>query len=75
MTTLSIELIQPEAMKILKGMEDLKLIKINFKNSPSIQAYLNKMRLNSISAPSDEIIAEIVKEVRSKRISKNSTPL
>jgi hypothetical protein len=72
METLRIEIVNPKAKKIIKDLADLKLIKIQEKNTvKSFATLLNKMRTKS----KDENISmdEITKEVefvRSRKYAK-----
>ena len=67
MDALRIEILNPKALQLIKGMEDLKLIKISESPKSKFKAYLKKTRRNAVSAPSEEEIAKIVEEVRAKR--------
>ena len=67
MDPLRIEILNPKALQLINGMEDLKLIKISESPKSKLKAYLKKTRRNSASAPSEEEIANIVEEVRTKR--------
>lgn len=70
METISIEIKNPKAMKLLKDLAKLDLIAI--KPQVSIQRVLDKLRTNSDTAPTiDEITAE-VENVRSARYGKKS---
>ncbi len=68
METVRIEIINPKAKSILKGLADLNLITMKKEKSQTdFIDLLNKLRSNSTSAPTlDEITAE-VESVRSKR--------
>jgi trehalose-6-phosphate synthase len=68
MEILRIEILNPKAKSILKGLADLNLISMKKEKSKSdFIDLLNNLRLNSASAPTlDEITAE-VEAVRSKR--------
>ena len=67
MNALTIEILNPKALQLLNGMEDLKLIKLGESPKSTLQAYLKKTRRNGASAPSEDEIAKIVEEVRTKR--------
>lgn len=67
MDALKIEILNPKALKLIREMEDLNLIKISSEPISKMQAYLKRMRKNSDSAPSLEEIAKMVDEVRSAR--------
>lgn len=70
MEALKIEILNPKALKLIKGMQDLKLIKVNEDPASSLKVYLKKMRNKSASAPSLNEITKIVEEVRVKRYAK-----
>ena len=70
MEALKIEIINPKALKLIKGMQELKLIKVSNEPASPLKSYLKKMRRNASSAPSLEDITKIVEEVRSKRYAK-----
>jgi len=70
MEALKIEILNPKALQLIKGMQELKLIKISEEPVSSLKAYLKKMRRNSSNAPSLNEITKIVEEVRAKRYSK-----
>ncbi len=67
MLALKIEILNPKALKLIKGMQDLKLIKVNEEPASSLKVYLKKMRRNNATAPSLNEITNIVEEVRAKR--------
>ena len=70
MGAIKIEILNPKALQLIKGMQDLNLIKVSDEPSSTIHAYLKKMRKKAGSAPSAEDIAKIVNEVRAKRDAK-----
>lgn len=70
MDALKIEILNPKALQLIKGMQDLKLIKVSDEPASTLKAYLKKMRRSSPSAPSLDEITKIVEEVRSKRYAK-----
>ena len=70
MEALKIEILNPKALKLIKGMQDLKLIKVNEDPASALKVYLKKMRSKSESAPSLNEITKIVEEVRAKRYAK-----
>ncbi len=70
MEALKIEILNPKALQLIKGMQDLKLIKVSSEPASSLKTYLKKMRRNSSSAPSLEEITKIVEDVRVKRYAK-----
>ena len=70
MEALKIEILNPKALQLIKGMQDLKLIKVTDEPVSALKSYLKKMRENSPSVPSMEEITKIVEDVRSKRYGK-----
>jgi hypothetical protein len=70
MEALKIEILNPKALQLIKGMQDLKLIKVTDEPVSALKSYLKKMRENSSSVPSMEEITKIVEDVRSKRYGK-----
>lgn len=70
MEALKIEILNPKALQLIKGMQDLKLIKISDDPVSPLKAYLKKMRRNSSTAPNLAEITKIVEEVRAKRYAK-----
>ena len=71
MEALKIEILNPKALQIIKGMQDLKLIKISDEPVSALKAYLKRMRRNSSTAPSLNEITKLVDEVRAKRYAKD----
>jgi len=67
MSTIRIEILNPNALKLIEGMQDLKLIKVSDEPESKLKAYLKKMRRNAVSAPTIDEITEIVEEVRAER--------
>ena len=67
MDAFRIEIINPKALQLIKGMQDLKLIKVSDEPVSKLKAYLKKMRQHSDTAPDTDALAKIVKEVRAKR--------
>lgn len=70
MEAIKIEILNPKAMQLIKGMQDLKLIKVTDEPKGTLKIYLEKMRKNSTTAPGPDEIAGIVEEVRAKRYAK-----
>ena len=70
MQEFKIEILNPKALKLIKGMQDLDLIKITDGSASALKAYLKKMRSNSAKAPSLKEISAIVEEVRTARYAK-----
>lgn len=70
METLSIEILNPKAKRLLQDLADLKLITI--KSKSTLKDLLEKLRQDSDQAPSlDEITAE-VEQVRKARNAKKA---
>ena len=67
MEALKIEILNPKALQLIKGMENLKLIKVSDEPVSTLKAYLKKMRRNSSTAPDLDEITKIVEDVRTKR--------
>jgi hypothetical protein len=65
MEELKIEILDPEALKLIRELEERELIRISPNLITKLQAYLIEMRKNADSAPSSEEIADLVQEVRS----------
>ena len=70
MEALKIEILNPKALQLIKGMQELKLIKVSDDPVSALKTYLKKMRSNSVSAPKLAEISKIVEELRSKRYAK-----
>jgi hypothetical protein len=71
METLRIDIINPKAKSLLKGLADLNLIKIKKeKVKPEFKELLDKMRINADEAPSLDEIATEVNSVRKARYEK-----
>ncbi len=70
MEALKIEILNPKALQLIKGMQELKLIKVTDEPVSALKTYLKKMRHNSSSAPDLEEITKIVEGVRAKRYAK-----
>ena len=70
MEALKIEILNPKALQLIKGMQELKLIKVSDEPGSTLKAYLKKKRRNSSSAPGLDEITKIVEEVRAKRYAK-----
>ena len=67
MNALRIEILNPKALQLINGMQDLKLIKVSEAPASKLKAYLKKTRRNAATAPGEEEIAKIVDAVRAKR--------
>ena len=70
MEALKIEILNPKALQLIRGMQDLKLIKVTDEPASALKTYLRKMRRSSSSAPDLEEITKIVEDVRAKRYAK-----
>jgi hypothetical protein len=70
MEALRIEILNQKALKLIKGMQELNLIKVTEEPASTVKTYLKKMRKNAKSAPSLEEITKIVEEVRAERYAK-----
>ncbi|MBK5272798.1 MAG: hypothetical protein JJE22_17505 [Bacteroidia bacterium] len=70
MEALKIEILNPKALQLIKGMQELKLIKVSDEPVSTLKAYLKKMRRNYVSAPGLDEITKIVEDVRAKRYGK-----
>ena len=70
MEVLKIEILNPKALQLIKGMQELKLIKVSDEPVSLLKAYLKKMRRNAVSTPNLDEITKIVEEVRAKRYAK-----
>lgn len=71
MNTITIDILNPKAIKLLKNLADLNLISIQKKNSQKgFAEVLKKLRSNHKSAPSLEEITKEVEIVRAKRYAK-----
>lgn len=73
MEALRVEILNPKARKLLKGLEDLDLIKVQPEPKDKIKAYLRQMRSKSRNAPSLQEITKIVDQVRAERHVKKKT--
>ncbi|MCF8459550.1 MAG: hypothetical protein K9G46_02410 [Flavobacteriales bacterium] len=70
MSAIRIEIINPKALKLLQGMQELNLIKVSEEPVSELTSYLEKMRRNCKSAPDLDEIANMVNEVRAERYGK-----
>ena len=70
MEAFKIEILNPKAMQLIKGMQALNLIKISEDKVSTLQAYLKKMRKNTAPVPNLDEIAAMVDEVRTERYAK-----
>jgi hypothetical protein len=70
MNTISIDILNPKASKLLKNLADLKLIAIRDNPKNGFRATLNNIRNKNIEKLSLEEISKEVENVRSKRYAK-----
>ena len=70
MNTLKIGIINPKATKLLRDLEDLKLISISEASTPSFSAVIRRLRSKASSIPTFDEITKEVELVRSKRYNK-----
>jgi len=70
MEALKIEILNPKALQLIEGMQELKLIKVIDEPASTLKTYLKKMRRNSSTAPSLDEITKMVEDVRAKRYAK-----
>ncbi len=70
MEALRIEILNRKALKLIKGMQELNLIKVSEEPASKLKAYLKKMRRHSATAPGMEEITKLVEEVRADRYAK-----
>ena len=70
MEAFKIEILNPKAMQLIKGMQALNLIKISEDKVSTLQAYLKRMRKNTASVPNLDEITAMVDEVRTERYAK-----
>ena len=70
MEALKIEILNPKALQLIKGMQDLKLIKVSDEPASTLKVYLKKMRRNAATTPGLDEITKIVEDVRAKRYAK-----
>ena len=64
MKALKIEILNPKALQLIKGMQDLKLIRVSDDQVSKLKLFLAKMRSKSATVPTLEEITEVVEEVR-----------
>jgi hypothetical protein len=68
MTTVTIDILNPKAKRLLKDLEDLKLISIRDTTKNSFLDMVTKLRANAAkNPPSIEDITKEVESARSKR--------
>jgi hypothetical protein len=68
MTTVTIDILNPKANKLLKDLEDLKLISIRDSSKNSFLDTIQKLRAKAAKQPpSPEVITKEVEAIRTKR--------
>ncbi len=67
MDPLKIEILNPKALKLIKGLEELKLIKVQQEPKTKVREYLKRMRSKSKTAPNPDEIVKVVNQVRAER--------
>ena len=68
MTTVTIDILNPKAKRLLKDLEDLKLISIRESSKHSFIDTINKLRAKAEkNPPSMDTITKEVESIRSKR--------
>jgi len=72
MDTIEIEILNPKAKKLLKGLVDLKLIAIRDTSKNGFSELLKKLRAENSGKPTLEEITKEVELVRSKRYGKEN---
>lgn len=70
MNTITVDIINPKATKLLKDLAALDLISIRTKSNNGFSSVLNKLRANAKPTPSLEEITKEVELVRTKRYAK-----
>lgn len=70
METITINIINPKAKKLIKDLADMNLIEID-KKSDKVIDYLKKIRSKVKNPPTFEEITEIVEEVRTEMYNKS----
>lgn len=70
MEALKIEILNPKALKLIRGMQELNLIKVEKEPKSAFKVFLEKTRKKSASAPSFDQVTKIVEEVRAERYAK-----
>jgi hypothetical protein len=67
MESITINIINPKAIKLLKDLEELGLISINRSESLTFKEVLTKIRDNSVEPPDLDEITREVEAIRTKR--------
>lgn len=69
-SSITINILNPKAVKLLKNLAELNLISINSEKKNGFADVLKKLRSNSSNKPSLEEITTEVEKVRAKRYEK-----
>ncbi len=72
MNTITVDILNPKAKKLLKSLVDLDLIAIRDKSESGFAKLLNKLRSKETSKPTLDEITKEVELVRGKRYGKKS---
>jgi len=67
MNTITVDILNPKAEKLLRDLAELNLISIHDKETSGFESVLKKLRAKAKSAPSLDEITKEVELVRSKR--------
>ncbi len=67
MNLVTIDILNPKAVKLLKNLEDLDLISIKEKSNSGFDKFLKKLRSNAKQSLSIDKITKEVEQVRLKR--------
>jgi hypothetical protein len=70
MNTIRVDILNPKAVKLLKGLADLDLISIHDNSKNGFAIVLKKLRAKAKTAPSLDEITKEVELVRAKRHAK-----
>jgi hypothetical protein len=70
MSTVTIDIINPKASKLLKDLADLNLIAIRTNPKTGFSSVLNRLRAKAKTAPTLDQITKDVELVRAKRYAK-----
>lgn len=70
MEALKIEILNPKALQLIKGMQDLNLIRVSDEPVSKLTSYLKKMREKASDIPDLDEITKMVEEVRAARHAK-----
>lgn len=70
MDSFRIEILNPKALQLIKGMQDLNLIRVTEDPASELRTYLHSVRDKKQPAPDLDEITRIVEEVRTERYAK-----